>query len=76
MRKSIYLLSAAMLGMMASCVDKEPNGGGGEMPGINEIPGFSTVNEVTLDIDYGYDGYSPNFGIYIENPYLKTIINN
>lgn len=69
MRKSIYLLSAAMLGMMASCVDKEPNGGGGEMPGINEIPGFSTVNEVTLDIDYGYDGYSPNFGIYIENPY-------
>ncbi len=71
MRKSIYLLSAAMLGLMASCVDKEP-GGGGDVPEINEIPGFSTVKDVAVNIDYGYDGYTTSFGIYIENPYNEN----
>ncbi len=69
MRKSLCLISGTLLCMMASCVEKEPAAVGGEMPFIAEISDFSTENEVTLDIDYGYEGYSTNFKLYIENPY-------
>ena len=69
MRKSLCLVSGALLCMMASCVDKEPTAVGGGMPTPAEISDFSTENEVALNIDYGYAGYSANFKLYIENPY-------
>ena len=66
MRKSLYLLSGAMLCLLASCVEKEPDGGLiNETPNVGDVSDFSTEKTVTLNIDYGYSGYSAGFNVYI-----------
>lgn len=73
MRKSLYLFSGAMLCLLASCVEKEPDGGLiNETPNVGDVSDFSTEKTVTLNIDYGYSGYSAGFNVYIENPYNEN----
>ena len=52
MRKSLYLFSGAMLCLLASCVEKEPDGGLiNETPNVGDVSDFSTEKTVTLKID-------------------------